>query len=133
VEVDQPVISGGGLVGKVTDANGGNATVTLITDADSAVSAEIVPDGARGVIQPQVGNPEELLLDFLEQDHEIEEGATVVTSGSTSTRFESLFPRGIPIGEVSSVDAEEVELYQRVHVDPYADLRTMDVVQVLTG
>jgi rod shape-determining protein MreC len=133
VEVDQPVISGGGLVGKVTEANGGNSTVTLITDADSAVSAEIVPDGARGVIQPQVGSPEELLLDFLEQDHEIEEGATVVTSGSTSTRFESLFPRGIPIGEVSSVDADEIELYQRVHVDPYADLRTMDVVQVLTG
>ena len=133
VEVDQPVVTGGGLAGKVTDASGGTATVTLITDADSAVSAEVVPDGAGGVLKPQVGNPEDLLLEFLERDAEIDEGATVVTSGSTSSRFESLFPRGVPIGEVSRVDADERELYQRVHVRPHADLRTMDVVQVLTG
>ena len=133
VEVDQPVVTGGGLAGKVTDASGGTATVTLITDADSAVSAEVVPDGAGGVLKPQVGNPEDLLLEFLERDAEIEEGATVVTSGSTSSRFESLFPRGVPIGEVSRVDADERELYQRVHVKPYSDLRAMDVVQVLAG
>jgi rod shape-determining protein MreC len=133
VKEDQPVVTGGGLAGKVTEATGGTATVTLITDADSAVSAEVVPDGIRGVLKPQVGNPEDLLLDFLEVDEDVKEGATVVTSGTTSSRFESLFPRGIPVGEVSSVDAEERELYQRVHVRPFADLRQMVYVQVLTG
>lgn len=133
VKVDQPVVTGGGLAGKVTEATGGTATVTLITDADSAVSAEVVPDGIRGVLKPQVGNPEDLLLDFLEMDEDVKEGATVITSGTTSSRFESLFPRGIPVGEVSSVDAEERELYQRVHVRPFADLRQMVYVQVLTG
>jgi rod shape-determining protein MreC len=106
--------------------------VTLITDANSAVSGQVVPSGARGVVRPQVGSPDDLLLDFLEKDAEIKEGASVITSGSTSSRFESLFPRGIPIGEVSSVDADERELYQRVHIDPYADLRATDFVQVLT-
>lgn len=133
VEVDQPVVTGGGLAGKVTEATGGTATVTLIADADSAVSAEVVPSGTRGVLKPQVGNPEDLLLDFLETDEEVKEGATVITSGTTSSRFESLFPRGIPVGEVSSVDAEERELYQRVHVEPFADLRETVYVQVLTG
>jgi rod shape-determining protein MreC len=133
VRVDQPVVTGGGLAGKVTDATGGTATVTLITDADSAVSAEVVPGGTRGVLKPQVGNPEDLLLDFLEIDEEVKEGATVITSGTTSSRFESLFPRGIPIGKVTSVDAEERELYQRVHVEAFADLRQMVYVQVLTG
>jgi rod shape-determining protein MreC len=85
------------------------------------------------VLGPQVGNPDDLLLDFLEKDIDIEEGASVITSGSTSTRFESLFPRGVPIGEVSEVDPDERELYQRVHIEPYADLRSMDFVQVLTG
>lgn len=133
VKVDQPVVTGGGLAGKVTEATGGTATVTLITDADSAVSAEVVPSGTRGVLKPQVGNPEDLLLDFLEMDQEVKEGATVITSGTTSSRFESLFPRGIPIGEVTSVDAEERELYQRVHVEAYADLRQLVYVQVVTG
>jgi rod shape-determining protein MreC len=133
VRVDQPVVAGGGLAGKVTETTGGAATVALITDADSAVSAEVVPNGTRGVLKPQVGNPEDLLLDFLELDEEVEEGSTVITSGTTSSRFESLFPRGIPIGEVSSVDAEERELYQRVHVKAFADLREVVYVQVITA
>lgn len=133
VRVDQPVVAAGGLAGKVTEATGGTATVMLITDPESAVSAEVVPRGTRGVLRPQVGNPEDLLLEFLPKDRKIEEGETVVTSGSTSDRFESLFPRGIPIGKVSRVDPDERELYQRVHVELYADLRTIEVVQVLTG
>jgi rod shape-determining protein MreC len=133
VRVDQPVVTGGGLAGRVTETTGGTATVALITDADSAVSAEVVPTGTRGVLKPQVGNPEDLLLDFLEIDEDVKEGSTVITSGTTSSRFESLFPRGIPVGEVSSVDAEEQELYQRVHVEPFADLREMVYVQVITA
>lgn len=132
VRVDQPVVAGGGLAGKVTQAAGGSATVALITDADSAVSAEVVPKGVRGVLTPQVGNPDDLLLEFLDDDRKIKEGATVITSGTTSSRFESLFPRGVPVGRVSSVDADEQELYQRVHVKPFADLQEMVHVQVLT-
>lgn len=133
VRVDQPVVTGGGLAGKVTDVTSGTATVSLITDADSAVSAQVLPSGSRGVVNPQVGNPEDLLLDFLDTEDRIEEGANVITSGSTSSRFESLFPRGIPIGEVSRVDPDERELYQRVHVKAYADLRRIEYVEVLTG
>lgn len=133
VEVDQPVVTGDGLAGKVTSVTGGTAQVTLITDADSAVSAQVVPNGTRGIVQPQVGDPNDLLLDFLDKEDKVKEGATVVTSGSTSSRLESLFPRGVPIGEVTRVDAEERELYQRVHIEPFADLRRLDYVQVLTG
>ncbi len=61
------------------------------------------------------------------------EGTTVVTSGFTSSRVESLFPRGIPIGRVTHADLNEIELYQRVHIRPFADLRRMDFVQVLTA
>jgi hypothetical protein len=33
---------------------------------------------------------------------------------------------------VSKVDFDELETYQRVHVKPFADLRQLDIVQVLT-
>ena len=39
---------------------------------------------------------------------------------------------GIPIGSVTKVDDQELNLYQRVHVTPYADLRKLDFVQILT-
>jgi rod shape-determining protein MreC len=73
-----------------------------------------------------------MLLDFIEKGQPVSTDTTVITSGSRSDRFESLFPRGIPIGRVTEVDAEERELYQRVHIEPFADLKRMDFVQVLT-
>jgi cell shape-determining protein MreC len=33
---------------------------------------------------------------------------------------------------VSKVDLDEIKLYQRVHIKPFADLRRLDYVQVLT-
>jgi rod shape-determining protein MreC len=132
VREDQPVIAAGGLAGKVTQVTAGTAEVTLITDAESAVSAQVMPDGANGIVKPEVGKPTDLLLDFIEKGRRVTEGTTVVTSGFTSSRVGSLFPRGIPIGRVKEVHPDEVELYQRVHIEPFADLRQLDVVQVLT-
>jgi len=132
IRVDQPVIAAGGLAGKVTRASGGSAQVTLITDSSSAVSAQVVPNGANGIIKPEVGKPDDLLLDFVQKGRRVRKGSTVVTSGFASDEVKSIFPRGIPVGRVSRVDLDEVELYQRVHVKPFPDLRRIDFVQVLT-
>ena len=142
IRLNQPVISAasnpssgkavGGLAGKITRVTGGTAEVTLITDESSGVAAQVMPAGASGVVKPEVGNPRDMLLDFVEGGRRVTEGTIVVTSGFKASRVESLFPRGIPIGEVTKVDLDEVELYQRVHVRPYADLRRIDIVQVLT-
>jgi rod shape-determining protein MreC len=86
-----------------------------------------------GVIQPAVGNPNDLLLEYIRRGDRITTGQTVVTAGSTSRRYESLFPPGVPIGTVTKVDNQEVDVYQRVHVKPFAQLRRLDVVQVLTN
>jgi rod shape-determining protein MreC len=132
VHVDQPVTSGKGLVGKVSDVAADAARVTLLTDHTSGVSGQVVPNGANGLVKATVGNPSDLILDFVQKGKAVPRGATVVTSGWRSSRLESLFPRGIPIGKVKHVDSEERELFQRVHVEPFADLRDLDVVEVLT-
>jgi rod shape-determining protein MreC len=132
VRVDQPVIAAGGLAGKITSATGGTSEVRLITDGQSGVSAQVFPAGVTGVVRPEVGNPDIMLLENVESGRRVTENTLVITSGFTSSRLESLFPRGIPIGRVSKVDFDELETYQRVHVKPFADLRELDIVQVLT-
>jgi rod shape-determining protein MreC len=132
VRVDQPVIAAGGLIGKTTSVTSGTAEVRLITDGQSGVSAQVFPAGVTGVIRPEVGNPDDLLLEYVESGRRVTENTLVITSGFTSSRTESLFPRGIPIGRVSKVDLDELETYQRVHVKPFADLHSIDLVQVLT-
>ena len=132
IRMNQPVIAAGGLVGKITSVTGGTAEVRLITDGQSGVSAQVFPQGVSGVLRPEVGNPDDLLLENVESGRRVTENTLVITSGFTSSRVESLFPRGIPIGRVSRVDLDELETYQTVHVKPFADLRRIDIVEVLT-
>jgi rod shape-determining protein MreC len=132
LRLNQPVIAAGGLIGKTTSVTSGTAEVRLITDGESGVSAQVFPAGVSGVVRPEVGNPDDLLLEHVESGRRVTENTLVVTSGFTSSRTESLFPRGIPIGRVTKVDLDELETYQRVHVKPFADLRRIDLVQVLT-
>ena len=132
LRVNQPVIAAGGLAGKVINVTGGTAEVRLITDGESGVSAQVFPAGVTGVVRPKVGDPNDLLLESVESGRRVTERTLVITSGFTSSQGESLFPRGIPVGEVTKVDFDELETYQRVHVRPFADLQRVDVVQVLT-
>jgi rod shape-determining protein MreC len=132
VRRDQPVVAAGGLVGKISDVTGGTAEVTLITDSSSAVSARVVPNGATGIVHPVVGDPDDLLLDYITKGRRVTEGTTVATSGFASDGVQSIFPPGIAIGRVTKVDPEEAEQFQRVHVKPFADIRGIDYVQVLT-
>jgi len=133
VEVDDPVVSGDGLVGLVASTQGGSAQVTLVTDHTSAVSAKVVPGGVQGVIRPDIGNPEDLILDFIDSTRDVHGGQAVVTSGWRAKGLASLFPPGLPIGEVTSASIVEQEASQQVHLRPYADIANLDLVQVLTG
>jgi rod shape-determining protein MreC len=131
VHNDQPVIDGDGLVGKVTTVTPHASFVMLITDQKSGVSATDNETGAAGVVQPAVGNPNDLLMQFVPNASQIKVGQEVVTSGTISSRLDSLFPPGIPIGKVTSVDPSN--LLQGVHVQPFANLRGVEFVQILTS
>lgn len=133
VEAGDPVVNGDGLVGTVAAVTGGSAQVTLIADHSSAVSAKVVPVAVQGVIRPNVGDPGDLILDFIDSTKRVHRGQAVVTAGWRATEIESRFPPNIPIGEVTEASIVEQEASQQVHVRPYADLRDLDLVQVLTG
>jgi rod shape-determining protein MreC len=129
VREGDPVINGAGLIGRVRIASGSSAQILLITDGESGVSAKITESrSAGGIVEPAVGDPNDLRLNFLGRNDEPREGQTVVTSGTTSQRYPSFFPEGIPIGRITDVDVDE----GTVHVRPFANLRTLDRVQILT-
>jgi len=132
VEVDDPVVAGAGLVGRVADVTSGTAQVQLITDPRSSVSVKLVPDGPQGIVEPEVGDPDDLRLDFVSNDDEISEGQQLVTAGWSNEEYSSVYPYGIPIGEVTETTLGD-ENFQRITVRPYAEMRALQYVQVLTG
>jgi rod shape-determining protein MreC len=131
VKVNDPVINGEGLVGKVVAVEPDGAQVDLITDSSMGVSARIGSSTATGIVQPKVGEPNDLLLQYLPANTQASKGEYVVTSGTVSGGDDSLYPPGLLIGQVTSVNEESA--YTSVNVHPIANLHDLDVVEVLTA
>jgi rod shape-determining protein MreC len=132
IRVDQPVVNEAGLVGRVKSVSDGNAQILLLTDETFGVSAKVAKTDDPGVIGPVQGTPGDLLLDLVPKAGDVAVGDLVITAGTTTARLPSPFPPGIPIGEVKRIDVGEGELDRRIHVSPVADLRRLDMVEVLT-
>lgn len=130
VREGQPVVNGAGLVGRIRRVSRGSAQVLLITDGESGVSARVNESNppASGIVQTAVGDPNDLRLEYPGRNDRVRENQTVVTAGSTSTRYPSRFPPDIPIGRVVRVDEDE----GTVRVRPFANVRELEFVQVLT-
>ncbi len=131
IRVNDPVVNGEGLVGKVATVVSDGAQVDLITDSSMGVSARIGTSTATGIIEPKVGDPDDLLLQYLPANSPSTPGEYVVTSGTVAAPDESLYPPGIMIGQVTSVNEESA--YKSVNVHPVANLHDLDIVQVLTS
>jgi rod shape-determining protein MreC len=133
VAVNDPVISGDGLVGRISDTTRWTSEVTLITDSSSAVSARVLPNGPDGVAEPEAGDPNVMLLDFIDKNAPIHRGQLVVTAGWSNGTLSSAFPPGIPIGEVRDTTIGQQETYQDIRVEPFADMQNLDYLQVGTN
>ncbi len=130
VAVNDPVVNGEGLIGRVAQVASDGASVDLITDSSMGVMGRLSKVGAYGLVQPKVGDPNDLLMQYLGTNTQPSMGEYVVTSGTVAAGYGSLYPPGLPIGEVTSVNEESA--YKDVHVRPIADLENLDTVQVLT-
>ena len=134
VSKNDSVLTDDGLVGKVQSVTGGYAVVQLITDGQNGVTADVVGVNAEGLVQPIVGSPGELDLGLIQGNGDkIKDGDKLVTAGFNSGDLESLYPAGIPIGEVDETIPAEQEKRATVHVKPFANLAHIDQVTVLTG
>lgn len=133
VRLNAPVVTADGLVGQVTRVTGDAAQVTLLTDETSAASALDLRTGAAGIVRHGAGAGDTLVLDRVAKDEVVNVGDEVVTAGWRSGGLASLYPKGIPIGRVTSVGQTDTDLYKQVQIAPYADFGSLAAVLVLVS
>jgi rod shape-determining protein MreC len=140
VRLHDPVIADRGLVGEVTEVAATASIVSLITDHTVAVTARVTDaNGDTGELVPAVGNPNQLVLQYLQPPNpgQIQNGPQqnnlVVTAGFRSSALESYFPANIPIGWVAPVNEDQLFNDRQIQVTPAADLRHFNVAQILTA
>lgn len=131
IRVNDPVVTGDGLVGLVTRVASDSARVQLLTDEQAAVSAIDLRTKAAGIVRHARGTRETLVLDRVRKADLVRVGDEIVTAGWRTGSLSSLYPKGVPIGKVASVGQTDTDLFQQVQVDPYVDFGSLDAVLVL--
>ena len=131
VRANDPVVTADGLVGVVTRVTSGTARIQLLTDEEAAASAIDLRTGATGIVRHARGTRETLVLDRVRKQDVVRRGNEIVTAGWRAGSLSSLYPKGIPIGRVTSVGQTDTDLYQQIQIDPYVDFGALDAAIVL--
>lgn len=126
VRVNMPVITHGGLVGRVSSVTGGQAEVLLLLDQRSAVGGMLQRTRETGIVRGFAGERETLRLLYLSRDAEVQIGDNVITSG-----LGGVFPKGLLIGKVAEVKREEYGLAQYAVIEAAADFEHLEEVLVI--
>jgi rod shape-determining protein MreC len=120
-----------GLIGRVKIVSPNSCTVELILSRDAGVSARLLHSSVRGTAVPSQGDPGVLNLLSIGQDAVVSIDQIAVTSGG-SQALRSLYPAGIPIGQVTGVSQSDVEAPNKtVQVTPFVDFGDISRVLVL--
>jgi rod shape-determining protein MreC len=121
------VLGPDGLIGRIVDVRGGSSVVQVLTDPASTVGAHVVRTRTPGIIEGEARGT--IRFKYMARDGAgIQVGDMVVTSG-----LGGLFPRGIPIGRVRSIDDRGSALFHYAQIAPAVDFARIDEVLLLTG
>lgn len=126
VAVTDPVVGGGGLVGKVVQASHSTAEVQLITDGQATVPVTFGTPPTYAVLQGQ-GPGVPMRATFITSRTAVRVGETMYTNGQAGAGY----PKGIPVSRVTSVRTVPGATHKDVQVEPLADLGTLAYVDVL--
>jgi rod shape-determining protein MreC len=119
--VDMAVIAPAGIVGRVVVPGARASKVQLLIDRNAAAGALIARSRAQGVI---VGLGEaRLRMDYVSTAADVVVGDTVVTSG-----IDGIYPKGLVIGRVESVDKTGG---RQITVVPAVDFSSLEEVLVV--
>lgn len=124
LRVGMIVVSGAGLVGRITETGPRTASVQSVLDAQSRVNAYSVKSGYEGTVMGQ-GGP--LIMElFPHPGFTVTPGEWVLTSGVGGT-----YPRGIVVGQIAQFHRRDSATVETADIAPANDLARLAMVLVL--
>jgi rod shape-determining protein MreC len=124
VKRDMPVTTAGGIVGRVISVGPNFAMVQVITDKHAGVGAMLQASRAMGEIRGLDNDRSE--LKNISTSEKVEVGESVVTTG-----LDRIYPKGLLVGIVESIEADPNAPWHRIIVKPAAPVDRVEHVVVL--
>lgn len=126
MEVGMAVMDASGVLGQIETVSANTSVVRLITDESSGVSVTLQDAEEDGILTGSVDGL--LYLEYIPISTTVEVGDTVVTSG-----LGGVYPKGIIVGTVTSVEGSSSDTYHTIIVQPNTVAYTTQEVLVVTG
>jgi rod shape-determining protein MreC len=124
VHKDMVVITPRGLVGKVLSVRNDYADILLMRDPMFSVAVRLQQGRQEGVVSG-IGR-KMLVLKYIPPEEPVAIGEVVVTSG-----LDGIFPEGVPVGTVASIDREGGGFFQYIEVLPFQDDAKIEEVALI--
>jgi rod shape-determining protein MreC len=124
VRSGMPVVTDRGVVGLVTATTPHAARAMLLLDRESAIDALVQRSRARGIVRGT--GTQELEFVFVVRGDDVREGDEVITSGVGGA-----YPKGLRVGTVRRVEADEELLLHTARVEPAVDFGRLEQVFVM--
>jgi rod shape-determining protein MreC len=122
LKADMGVIAPAGVVGRVVTPTARASKVQLLIDRNAAAGVLIERSRAQGVA---LGSGDDRLrLEYVAETGDVVVGDVVVTSG-----IDGIFPKGLVVGRVESVDRNGA--YRQITVRPAVDFSSLEEVLVI--
>ena len=130
VDVDMAVVTQSGLVGHVVEAGWNSSKVQLILDPRSSVGTLVQRAESRvaGIVQGDLDNPTMPQMVNIPKNADVVEGDVIVTSG-----FGGLYPKGLVVGLISSLQNDAGGLLKIGIMEPAVDFQKLEDVMVITA
>ncbi len=129
VELNAPVLSPQGLVGRTIAVAAGASKVQTLLDQHAGAAVLLERSRVTGVVSGQVGGDDDarplLLLKYVPERSDVQAGDSVVTSG-----LDRLFPKGLLVGYVARVNPGS-GLFLDIQVTPAAPFDRLEAVLLL--
>ncbi|MBM6774087.1 rod shape-determining protein MreC [Olsenella profusa] len=126
LSVGMPVTSSSGVIGQIVECGATTSTVRLLTDENSSISAMVQSSRAQGMIEGSATG--EVSLTLIRTNQEVNVGDVIITGG-----LGGVFPKGLPIGQVTSVENNPGDLYLDIVVELFARTESSEEVLVITS
>jgi len=128
VKKNMAVMTAQGLIGKVKLTTPLTSTVELLSTQDPNYRVSAMVSGEKeifGLIEGYDDERKELILKRIDSNLKIEKGQKVMSSG-----LGGIFPKGLPIGEITEVTTDDFGLTKLAYVKPAAEFALLDHVMI---
>ena len=124
-----PVITENGLIGQVSRAEQYSAVVTTILSPKLKIGAYDSRTADGGVVSgtAELSLKNRTALTMLTEDNSINEGDIITTQGSGG-----IYPKGLAVGKVKSVEYSGFDATPYAVVEPYEDISKVTSAMVVT-